>query len=214
MNKKGIEVKGNIYGAGVYCLKTYNDEVLYVGSSIEINDALSRHLFNLKRNNYYDTNKRVLQLAYDRQDLVFEVLDYVYSNDEIKSMTREEKAEVQRYLGLLEESYIGEYEDTICNKQMSVTKSSSSNNRVTTYKRRMANIGSKNPNNKYDEEIIANVLWLKVNGYKPKEIAKIMAKIGVDISTNYISMIGISKWIFVSPKLTISADILLDIKAN
>ena len=78
----------------------------------------------------------------------------------------------------------------------------------------MSNICENNPNCKYSEDIIANILWLKINGYKPKEIAKIMSKIGVDIKNTYISQIGTVKWIFTEPKLTISADILNEVRAN
>lgn len=212
MSKKNIEVVGNIYGAGVYCFATEDNEVLYVGSSLEINDALSRHLFHLKKNNYYDSNKRPLQLAYDREDLVFCVLDFSAESDYIRMCSKADKEEMQNYLSILEEYYIDLYEETVCNFQKTVTKHSSNKNKVTSYKRRMSNIAENNPNCKYSEDIIANILWLKINGYKPKEIAKIMSKIGVDIKNSYISQIGTVKWIFTEPKLTI--DILSEVRAN
>lgn len=215
MSKKGIEVDGNIYGAGVYCFITKESkEVLYVGSSLEMNDALSRHLFHLKKNNYYDTNKRALQLAYDREDLTFWVLNFAADSEYIRDCSKKDKAEMQNYIGILEEYCIDYYEETVCNLQKYVTKHSSNKNKVTSYKRRMSNIAENNPNCKYSEDIIANILWLKINGYKPKEIAKIMSKIGVDIKNNYISQIGTVKWIFTEPKLTISADILNEVRAN
>ena len=215
MSKKEVKVEGNIYGAGVYCFVTEEDgEVLYVGSSLEMNDALSRHLFHLKKNNYYDTNKRALQLAYDREDLTFWVLNFAADSEYIRDCSKKDKAEMQNYIGILEEYCIDYYEETVCNLQKYVTKHSSNKNKVTSYKRRMSNIAENNPNCKYSEEIIANIIWLKINGYKPKEIAKIMSKIGVDIKNSYISQIGTVKWIFTEPKLTISADILNEVRAN
>ena len=215
MSKKEVKVKGNIYGAGVYCFVVEeDDEVLYIGSSLEMNDALSRHLFHLKKNNYYDTNKRALQLAYDREDLTFCVLNFAADSEYIRNCSKKDKAEMQNYIGILEEFCIDYYEETVCNLQKYVTKHSSNKNKVTSYKRRMSNIAENNPNCKYSEDIIANILWLKINGYKPKEIAKIMAKIGVDIKNNYISQIGTVKWIFTEPRLTISADILNEVRAN
>lgn len=215
MSKKGIEVDGNIYGAGVYCFITKESkEVLYVGSSLEMNDALSRHLFHLKKSNYYDTNKRALQLAYDREDLIFWVLDVCAESDYIRNCSKADKAEMQNYLSILEEYTIDYYEETVCNLQKYVTKHSSNKSKVTTYKRRMSNIGENNPNCKFSEDIIGNILWLKINGYKPREIAKIMAKIGVDIKDSYINQVGTARWIFAEPKLTISADILNEVRAN
>lgn len=214
MSKKNLEIVGNIYGAGVYCFATEDNEVLYVGSSLEINDALSRHLFHLKKSNYYDSNKRALQLAYDREDLVFCVLNFSADNEYIRNCSKADKAEMQNYLGILEEYYIDYYEETVCNLQKYVTKHSSNRSKVTSYKRRMSNVGENNPACKYSEDIIANILWLKINGYKAKEIAKIMSKIGVDIKDNYINNIGTTRWIFTEPKLTISADILMEVRAN
>lgn len=79
---------------------------------------------------------------------------------------------------------------------MSIRKWSSNKDNTTTYKRRKANRGSKNPNNKYDSELIANVIWLKQNGLKPRKIVELLFKHDIDINKKYISQIGVKKWIY------------------
>ncbi len=194
--KNKMEVQGNIYQAGVYGIKTKDEKVLYIGSSIEINDALSRHLYNLKRGNYMDNNKRTLQEAYDREDLIFYIIRSSALNGEINSMIIKEKEAVQESLSVLEQFYINLYKDTVCNKHKRVTKCSSNHNEETTLKRRQANIGNKNPNVKYDEDMIAEILWFKENNYKCKDIEEIIEKhYNIKVKSNYIYQIGIDKWI-------------------
>ncbi|NFE72553.1 hypothetical protein FC758_01240 [Clostridium botulinum] len=199
--KSKMIVEGNIYVAGVYQMRTKNGVVLYVGSAIEINDALSsRHLYNLKRGKYADTNKRILQDAYDREDLIFEVIHKSAFADEVRNMTMQQKEDLQKALGVLEEFYIDLYKDTVCNSQYSVTKHSSSPNAETTLKRRIANKGTNNPNCKYDEVIISEILYFKLMGYKPKKIMNlIQGHYEIEIGNSYISQIGVKKWIYTEP---------------
>ncbi len=193
--KSKMIVKGEVTVAGVYEMATKDGVILYNGSALEVNDALSRHLYSLKRGYYMETNKRPLQEAYDREDLVFYVIHVSAHNDEVRNMTEQQKEDLQKALGVLEQFNIRLNKDTVCNSHMSVTKHSSNKNKMSTYKRRMANRGTLNPNTKYSELIIAEILWLKLNGYKPSEIVEYYK----DINQKYISSIGITKWIHLEP---------------
>lgn len=186
-----MQVKGNIYTAGVYYMKAIDTgKVLYVGSagmSEHINNALSRHLYYLKRGLYTTTNKVILQREYDNYNLMFEVmLNYDSISDE--------------KLSDVEQAHIKLNKNTICNCQQSVTRHSSNKNKLSTYKRQLANRNSNNPNNKYDENLIAEILWLKLHNYKPKQIINLYKDNNEELpSSQYISMIGISKWIYLEP---------------
>ncbi|MBN1071527.1 hypothetical protein DVV81_10160 [Clostridium botulinum] len=200
MKENKMIVEGNIYVAGVYEMATKKGTPLYNGSALECNDALSRHLYNLKRGYYMDTNKRILQLAYDREDLVFKVIHKSAFADEVRNMTMQQKEDLQKALSVIEQFNIELNKATVCNKQRTVTKHSSSPNKLTTYKRRQANTGVNNPNNKYDSELIANILYLKEKGLKPKKIVELLLEHDIDIKSSYISQIGVKKWIYLESK--------------
>jgi hypothetical protein len=108
---------------------------------------------------------------------------------------------LQEGLSVLENLYIDIYKDTIINKQMSVTKHSSNRDYTSTLKRRASNEGMNNPNNKYHEDLIANVLYLKLRGHKPIQIPEMLLKNeNIEITNKgYISQIGISKWVNLEP---------------
>jgi len=192
-----MEVLGNIYVAGIYGIRCKgHDSYLYIGSAIEINDALSRHLYNLKRGLYANTNKAVLQKYYDMGELVFETIKES-SDEKVSNMTFEQKESLHEALSVLEEFYIKLYSKSCCNCQKSVTRHSSNHDKFSTYKRRQANTGSNNPHSKYDEKMIAEILWLKSNGYSNKQIEQIYKDKG--IKSNYICAIGLTKWIYLEP---------------
>lgn len=196
--KNKLIVLGNVYCAGVYGMRCKDSqEYLYIGSSLEINDALCRHLYYLKRGLYADTNKDILQKYYDLGigELVFEVVKES-CNDKVSEMSSQEKENLHKALSVLEEFYIGLNKDTCCNKQMTVKKHTTSPNKLTSYRRRMMNTGERNPNSKYSETLISNILWLKLNGYKPAEIFEMLNEIGIDMSKQYINNIGLTKWIY------------------
>ena len=197
--KNLMKTNGNIYVAGVYGMRVEGtEEYLYIGSGIEINDSLSRHLYNLKRGLYETTNKAILQEKYNLGILVFEVIKESEHSDSIKDMGIKQKENLQEALSVLEKLYIDIHKATICNCQMKVTKRSSNKNSLSTFKRRKANLGSKNPSCLYTEIQICNVLWLKENGYKVKEIKDIMDKeFNLNMSANYIYSIGNTKWIHI-----------------
>lgn len=188
------KVEGNIYGLGVYCFKDVEGKVLYVGSGM-MNDRLQTHLYNLKRGLYEDTNKKILQHTYNCENLSFEVLHFSENNSEYLNGTDNERMAIQESLETLEQFYYNLYKDTCCNKIKKITKWGSSPSLETTYKRKMANRGNKNPNCKYSEKMIAEILWLKMNGYKPKQIEEMY----MDIKASYISNIGVTKWIHLDP---------------
>jgi hypothetical protein len=186
------ETKKDLYCIGVYGMKIVgSDKYLYIGSG-ELCDCLSRHLYYLKRGLYEDTNKAILQKYYDMGILEFEVIrTSVFKN--YKDMTHEQRENLDKEMSVFEQFYINLYRDSVCNKQMSVKKHSSNHDEETTYKRKMSNQGSNNPHVKYDEKMISEILWLKNNGYKAKDIEKIYEDKG--IKSAYICCLGITKWI-------------------
>lgn len=193
-------VQGNIYVCGVYAMATKDGKVLYVGSSLECNDALSRHCYHLKRNNYANSNKNELQLAYDREDLVFKILKVSESNDRVKTMSNDAKMNLQTALSKLEEFYIQYHKSTVINKQTKVNRHSSNKDETTTIKRQQANIGRNNPNCKYDEKLICNILFLKQAGLKPRKIISLLEEQGIDVNRLYLPCIGVTKWIHLVDK--------------
>jgi hypothetical protein len=196
--KNKMKIIGNIYCAGVYCLKNFEtEEVLLVGSGIECNDRLSWYLYHLKRDLFEGTNKEPLQAIYDRGLLVFEMLHISEHSSEVKDMTDKEKEPLQQALSVLEKMYIDLYKDTVLNVQMSVIKRSSNKDKFSTIKRRRANIGSKNPRSIYDEKIICEILWINKNtDLQPKEIIKHYEGL---IKQGYISRIGLDRFIYSVP---------------
>ncbi|MBK1809157.1 hypothetical protein JHL18_00650 [Clostridium sp. YIM B02505] len=187
-------VKGNIYGLGVYALVA-NGKVLYVGSGM-LNDRLQSHLYMLKRGKYEGTNKDILQKMYNIGELSFEVLHFSENNSTYLNGADEERLAVQQALEVLEQFYFDMYKDTCCNRITKITKHSTSPSAETTEKRRKANAGSKNPNCKNDEVLIANIIWLKDNGYENREIEELINGV---IKRNYISQIGKGKWSHIRP---------------
>lgn len=181
-------------GAGIYCIKDSNGIVRYVGSSIDLGDAFTRHKYKLKNGLYGGTSKDILQKLYDTDNLYFNVLHVSAYNNYVKSMTKDKKENLLFVLSYLEEFYINLYKDTICNKQMHVSKSSSKGTSATYLKRRAANLGSNNPNSRISETVVANIIWLRLKGYKPKEIQAMLIKQGISIGNQYISKIGIVRW--------------------
>lgn len=193
--KNKMMVVGNIQVAGVYVMKDAEGIVRYCGSGISCADRLSSHLYFLKRNLYAGTNKQILQDIYDRDELTFEIIKISASNNDVTTMSSSEKISLQKALSVLEEFYISLYKDTICNSQMKVTKFSTSPTMETTLKRRQANAKSKNPNNKYDEKLVSNILYLKEQGLKPREIIELLLEQDIDVNKGYISQIGVYKWV-------------------
>lgn len=190
------DVKGNIYGLGVYCFKDLDENVIYVGSGM-LNDRLQSHLYSLKRGLYEGTNKDIIQREYNLGNLTFEVLHYSANNNTYINGTKKEKAAIQQSLETLEQFYYDLYKDTCCNKRTKITKWSTSPTLQTTLKRKRANMGSSNPNVKYDEDLIANIMYLKEQGLKPRQIVELLEEHDINVRQGYISQIGITKWIHI-----------------
>lgn len=202
MRNKIKNVIGNIQGLGIYCFKA-NGKVLYVGSGM-MNDRLTNHLYHLKRNKYVGTNKAILQKYYDMEELEFEVLHFSKHNKEYLDFNIAQKEDLFEVLSTLEKLYIDMYKDTICNKQLRVSCHSSNRNRSSTLRRRKANLGERNPNKKYSEELVENILWLKENtDLRNREIADlILDKLAIEISPMYVANLGETRWIQIQAKNT------------
>lgn len=190
------DVKGNIYGLGVYCFKDINENVIYVGSGM-LNDRLQSHLYSLKRGLYEGTNKDVIQRSYNLGNLTFEVLHYSTNNNTYINGTKKEKAAIQQSLETLEQFYYDLYKDTCCNKRTKITKRTTSPSYQTTLKRKRANMGANNPNVKYDEDLIANIMYLKEQGLKPRQIVEMLEAQDINVRQGYITQIGVAKWIHI-----------------
>lgn len=197
MIKKEIKVLGDIYGSGIYVFCDDKGDIKYVGSSIEINNRLSTHKQNLQKGKYKENNKSVIQGLYDAGLLTFKVIKIVKTLDELRQMNNEEKKILLDVLAELEEHYIKIYskEYKLCNIHKHITKASSNRDNDTTIKRRNSNLGTKNPNVKFSEELIRNIIWFKQQGYKPSKILDILVDKGINIKAPYLSLIGVTKWV-------------------
>lgn len=175
-----LRVANEINKMGAYVLETIDtEEILYIGSSQEVNDAKDRHLYKLK-NGFYTGKKQRLTDEYNKDNLQIRVVFTCFDNDE---------------LAIIEEQLIGCQYNYLCNVQRSVKRHSSNKDRTSTLKRHIANVGDNNPNCKYDKKIMAEIIWCKLNGYKPKQLAEIYK----DIPKEYISQIGVYKWVGLEP---------------
>lgn len=180
-----IKVIGDIYCAGVYGFKKVSDgEFVYIGSSLEINDAKSRHLYYLRRGLYANTNKSILQNEYDKSNLILEVIKES-CHDKGDYISAEQKDNLHKALSVLEKFYIDLYKTQICNSQKDVTKHSSNKDINTSVKRREKNNGNKNPNCKTNIKIINAIKTDLKNGMKVKKVAEKYEK-----SKGYISAIN------------------------
>ncbi|MHB7978954.1 nuclease [Clostridium sporogenes] len=184
-----IKTEGNIYGMGVYGFTDHTDKVLYIGSGM-MNDRKQNHEYHLKRENYKNNNKKILQQEYKKDNLTFQVLYFSVDNSTYLNATDEERQEMQKNLEGKEQFYYNLYKDTCCNQIKKIHKWTTSPNEKSTEKRRRANAGTKNPNSKYDIEQIIEIKQMIGMGLNNTEISK---KTG--INRNYISQIRTGqKW--------------------
>ncbi|WP_409069893.1 nuclease [Clostridium sp. FAM 1755] len=184
-----MKVQGNIYGMGVYGFTDHTDKILYVGSGM-MNDRKQNHEYNLKRENYKNNNKKILQEEYKKDNLTFKVLHFSIDNSTYLNATDKEKREIQKILEEKEQFYYNLHKDTCCNQIKKIHKWTTSPNIKSTQKRRKANAGTRNPNNKYDIDTILEIKQMIEMGLNNTEISK---KTG--INRNYISQIRTGqKW--------------------
>ncbi|MBU3215857.1 hypothetical protein LL033_11915 [Clostridium estertheticum] len=204
MKSKMKVTEDNLHVLGIYAIQTKEGVPIYVGSSsMEVVSALGRHLYFLKRGQYADTNKAEMQKLYDMECLEFVILKEIETMDVYRNMSTLEKEQLNECMSVWEQLYIDMYRDTIVNSHNTVHRhSSNKNDGTTTEKRRLANIGSKNPMSKYSEELISNILYLKENGYKPQAIMEMLEKhnVNMDMDKQYISILGASRWVYTSSK--------------
>lgn len=178
--KQFAEVIGNCKGSGVYQIEKANDgAVMYYGSSFDLADAKNRHASNLRRGVYYNTNKEAMEHEFFEDNLIFRVVKNESDNDKMA------KAEGD----LINDS------DTCCNAVYKITRSVTSNkNKISTWKRKKANMNDNNPRAIISLQQACEILWLKMNTkLKHREIANIYG----GISTNLVSRVGTYRWLFI-----------------
>ncbi|MCW6085559.1 MULTISPECIES: nuclease [Clostridium] len=184
-----IKVQGNIYGMGIYGFTDYTDKILYVGSGM-MNDRKQNHEYHLKNENYKNNNKKILQEEYEKDNLTFQVLHFSVDNSTYLNSTTEEKQKIQKSLEEKEQFYYNLHKDTCCNEMRKIRKHSTSPTLETTYKRKKANQGIKNPNVKYDLDTILEIKQMIDMGLSNTEISK-----KTSVNRNYISQIRTGqKW--------------------
>ncbi len=122
---------GELNKCGIYKITNGHGVVKYIGGAKECNDAYSRHNSNLINGEYAETNKHLLQVLFNTEDLYFSVLEEC-SESELDS---------------LETKYIKMYKDTIVNKDSKGKRRTTKSTPEETEKRRKANNGTKNPHN-------------------------------------------------------------------
>ena len=163
------EVRGNIYGMGVYCFES-DGKVLYVGSGM-LNDRLQSHLYNMKRGLYEGSNKDILQRQYNIGELSFKVLHFSENNSTYINGTQLERKAIQKALQVLEQFYYNMYKDTICNQVSVIKKFTTSPTPEVTERRRQSNLAERNPNAKFTVEQVKEIKRLLDDGLDYQEIA-------------------------------------------
>lgn len=182
--KKTIKVKeGTNYRVwGVYALiDRATNNILYIGSG-DIADRKTYHAWAINNNKYKNTNKEILQ----NKDLILDVLwESTYTNKakKIAIIKRKDRTEeqikflndMQKELEIFENMYINMFKDTVCNSIKATKKyKRHSNNNTETYKRKLSNLGERNPNcTKLKEQDVIRILELYYKeNKKVKDIAK------------------------------------------
>lgn len=175
-----IEKMGNVNVCGVYAITSKQGIVRYVGGAGECNDAYSRHKSKLINGEYAETNKHLLQVLFNTEDLLFTILEKCNESE----------------LDNVETKYIKLYSKTIVNSDKKGKRRRSKPTPEETERRRKANLGEKNPNCcVLTEETASEILWLKQNTkMKNKEIADIYK-----CKDNLVSRIGRDRWLSVEP---------------
>lgn len=144
-------------GCGVYCIKTMQSKVLYIGGTKDLGDAYSRHKSNLINGKYAETNKHKLQLAFNTEDLIFTVLENCIFEKQDEIETR----------------YIEMYKDTLLNSDKKGKHRKSKSTPEETLRRRQANLGENNPHCiKLNADKVVVIKEMLEDGIKQTEIAE------------------------------------------
>lgn len=163
----------NIKQYGVYAV-VVGDVIRYVGSG-DIRDCISRHKTMLKNGGYNNTNKQILQDAYDAGDKIeYKTLRYIsndINNPQIKKA---------------EDYYIKKYKATICNKNKAGRPLRNQNDELARIResinRSLANQGTNNPHCNTDTGNIVKIKAMLAMGMRNKDIAEIMGVNSVYVS--------------------------------
>lgn len=157
---------GEAKGCGVYCIKTMQGKIYYIGGTKNLCDAYSRHKANLINGSYAETNKDKLQKKFNEEDLIFTVLENCSTEEQDK----------------IETKYIKLYWDTLLNRDTKGKHRKTKSTPEETAKRREVNSGTKNPHNtKLSVSNVVDIKHMLLNGIKEKEIAE-----KYDISTGFV----------------------------
>lgn len=160
---------------GIYGLIDKENDYIYLGQSADISRRWSNHGSYLKKNEH---RYKEIQNAYNKGVLGWTILE---------ECLEEELADREDwwFKNAPKMGYI------VVNKQ----KFGKKEHRVKdTSLMQKAQTGSNNPNCRYDEELIQNVIWMKDNGYSAKEIIEILLEHDIEMNKNYVYLIGKTKW--------------------
>ncbi|CAK7084296.1 GIY-YIG nuclease family protein [Tissierella sp.] len=165
--------------SGVYAI-LINDVIRYIGSSAsDLESRQSNHLRKLKKG----THRRDLQKLYDESggDFKFYVLDYCDSES----------------VYILEKLHIEIHKDTIVDQEkiIKLDKHIRTKEEKREISKKFSKImrGENNPNSKISEQQAIEIIIMKQQGIKHKDIADIYG-----ISQSQIAKIGYEKWSYLS----------------
>lgn len=170
--------------AGIYMVVNTNDnnKVVYVGSASDLFKRKSVHMSQLRGN--YNSNKGLQDLynsLENKDDLIFTVAMTVNKYDKSK-------------LFKLEKNLMNVHKETILNKndiRRSIKKErTKEEQKKVSEALSRANRGEKNPSAKISEDNAREIIQMKKDKVKQKDIAKEFG-----ISPQQVSRIGVSRWV-------------------
>lgn len=171
--------------AGIYKIEDIETGNVYVGKADKDNGILKRwscHKSLMKARKHYC---KELQDAFnsDPKRIKWEILEEFYGEDE-------ELIEKEQYWI----DYCKKIDGwNVLNKAKAVVRSKVKD----TSKMRLAQVGENNGNNKFSAKTVSEILWLRINGYKPKQINEFYE--GMGIRAEYICRIGTDRWVHIKP---------------
>jgi hypothetical protein len=182
MNEQKVEIKIKglyVNYSGVYGIKdNVSEQWLYVGAGKEMNNRFSTHTSTLLSGKH--RNKR-LQEHFNNVngDITIVVLEY---GDNLAELEEKWTEELKPLYSKLTRAGVGFYQ---------------SKNPESTKKRRVANLGSRNPRAKLSDDQVHEILWLKeYSNFTIIDIAK-----RYKVSQSLIYSIGKSKWLHITDKV-------------
>lgn len=171
-------------GSGIYCLVDLKTEtIIFIGATLKFSGALSSLKHSLKNNKFLGTRRNIIQEAYNNKKLMFYVIEQIpKENVDLMQVNYE--------------MYVALNKNTVCNYFKRTTMFSSNGNPDTHDKRHKNALGANNPNCKFSEEKVTEILWLKEHtNLSFTKIAEMY-----DTTQPNVSRIGVSAWLHLSPK--------------